>query len=276
MENHIHDRSHSYQYNYRAETLDSLRMIEPIDQSTKFHISKQLQSKADHILTIREGDPIQRGRLHRTAEMPIHPELAEATPWNYSTVVTVQDIDNGLMKKTTHAKEWTSKVSTTLSQKKEYIPPMKSVQLFQEKIRAMKREGTFASEVVFNRPKSDPVDRKSLRNRHMVGKLNLITTTSHSGVWGPGPDNGRMMWSDTGSYEQDARGDVIKVTNLDQQNYASPVKGSRRLLPSSSPNSRDTERGPRPNSRGGRKEPQIRLEDSFSSGNLSQMGSQVN
>lgn len=85
-----------------------------------------------------------------------------------------------------------------------------------------------------------------------------------------------MMWSDTGSYEHDSRGDIVKVTNLDQQNYASPVKGSRRLLPSSSPNSRDTERGPRPNSRSGRKEPEIKLADSISSGSLSQMGSQVN
>jgi hypothetical protein len=43
----------------------------------------------------------------------------------------------------------------------------------------------------------------------------------------------RFMWSDTGSYEFESRGDVVKKINLDQQNYADPVKGSRRTLPSS-------------------------------------------
>ena len=53
MENYVQDRSKMYQYNFRAESLDPLRNLEPIDKPTKFHISRQLESTAQSILAER-------------------------------------------------------------------------------------------------------------------------------------------------------------------------------------------------------------------------------
>jgi hypothetical protein len=40
------------------------------------------------------------------------------------------------------------------------------------------------------------------------------------------------MWSDTGSYKFQSRGDVVKTVNLDMSNLIDPVKGSRKEEPS--------------------------------------------
>jgi hypothetical protein len=61
MENHKHDRSGAYQYNYRAETLDSLRMAEPFDRPTKFHVSAQMEQTAESLVKLRSENMIQAG-----------------------------------------------------------------------------------------------------------------------------------------------------------------------------------------------------------------------
>ena len=37
--------------------------------------------------------------------------------------------------------------------------------------------------------------------------------------------DGRSMWSDTGSYVYESKGDITKVVNLDGYNLAGPVGG---------------------------------------------------
>ena len=46
MENYKADRSSAYRFNYRAESIDSLKQSELIDKPTKFHVSAQLESTA--------------------------------------------------------------------------------------------------------------------------------------------------------------------------------------------------------------------------------------
>eukprot|EP01031_Cornospumella_fuschlensis_P040504 gene40504-49370_t len=232
MENYKQDRGSAYQYNYRAETLDSLKMVEPVDRSTKFHISAQLPSTIQKIQTLRATDRVQGGQLHRTQEMPVHPNLELARPWNNTTVLTVKEQGEGLNKMTDHAVEWSKKVTEILPQKKEYISPMKQVAIYQDKIRQMKLEGTFSAKLNINRPTSEPVDRTKLKNRFLTAKLQTLTQHVHSGTWDVNPLDGKSMWSDTGSYEYSSKGDILKKTNLDQQNFADAVKGSRRILPS--------------------------------------------
>ncbi len=41
MENFANDRSTAFQYNFRGESLDCLKVVEPIDKPTKLHISAQ-------------------------------------------------------------------------------------------------------------------------------------------------------------------------------------------------------------------------------------------
>lgn len=270
MENFTSDRSRAFQYNYRAETLDSLKQVEPLDVSTKFHISTQLSATAKQIMTMRATDAVQRGQHHRTLEMPIHPSLEDVKPWNNTTILTIKQQHQGLDAMTQHATQWSHQVNSTLAHKKEYIGPMQAAKLAQEKIRQLKAEGRFSA--LNDRAGSEPVDRKALKNRFMVGKLDTLQITTHSGVWGPNID-GMEMWSDTGSYEFASRGDLVKKVNLDQQNYADPVKPSRRLLasgqqdrPHSKPARGHSHKHSRQSSRPG--SPMVNFQDSLSSGSL--------
>lgn len=194
MENHVKDRSHQYQYNYRAETLDSLKNVEPIDKSTKFHISSQLPSTTTKILEIQSRDPVQRGRLHRTQEMPVHPNLAnnDVLPaWNSTIVLTEKERQRSLDKMTKHANEWSKAVKEVLPMKKDYLNPYQAAKKEEENIRQMKADGTFS--VHFNkfRPPPEPVDRNTFRNQLLNSKLHKVKTTVHSGVWGVNPVDGR-------------------------------------------------------------------------------------
>lgn len=182
MENFDHDRSHKYEFNHRAETVDPLRNVAPIDRSTKFHISSQLASTREQIMTIRESNPLERGRFHRTLEMPVHPKLQEAPAWNVSTVLTLKEQREGLVDKTVRAKDWTSAVSATISERKTYVGPMKSVKLLQEDIRLRKANGEFSVKEPI-RPHSTNEKPVTPRNHFLNEKPLKVKTQPHSGVW---------------------------------------------------------------------------------------------
>lgn len=231
-ENHVLDRSNAYQYNYRAETVDTLRNVPPIDRSTKFHISTQLPSTAKEILETYERDRLQRGQYNRTLEMPVHPDLVDASPWNISTVLTLKEQKESLDAMTNHARAWTAEVTSTLPRKKEYIGPVKGFKLLQEEIRQLKSEGLFSTKEKLTRPYSEPAAEEKRQNHLLNEKVSKVKRYEHSGVWEKSKIDGRSMWSDTGSYDPGSRGDVVRGTNLDGFNFAGPVKGSRGLEPS--------------------------------------------
>jgi hypothetical protein len=183
MENHDHDRSHQYAYNYRAETVDSLRNLEPLDKSTKFHISTQLESTAREILAQRATSQVARGQFHRTQEMPVHPNLELKREWNSTIVLTTKEQEKGLDEKTKRAKSWTSKVNSTIAIKKEYISPMESTKLFQEAVRQQKFDGTFSTKEPVIRPQTVPEVEMPFKNRYVNDRPQKVTLTEHSGVW---------------------------------------------------------------------------------------------
>lgn len=227
MENHVKDRSHQFAYNYRAETVDSLRNLEPVDKSTKFHISVQLESTAKNIVEQKKKNRVLNGQLHRTKEMPVHPNLENAT-WNTTTVLTKKELDSGLNNMTTRAKSWTGKVNMTLGHSN-YVTPIESTIIFQEQVRQKKADGEFDWRVKLNRPKTPPEEIFETNNRYKNDPPVRIQTTEHSGTWGKSGVEQRDMWSDTGSYEYHSKGDRVRSVNLDRMNNANPVKGSRRL-----------------------------------------------
>lgn len=193
MENHIHDRSHQFQYNYRAETLDSLRNLEPIDKSTKFHISVQLNSTAEAILDQKKKNRVLNGQFHRTQEMPVHPSLENAT-WNNTTVLTKKQLDTGLNKMTERAKSWTEKVNSTLDLKKTYITPVQGTMLFQEQVRQKKADGTFNWKIPINKPGTPPEEIFDTKNRYLNDPVTRIKTSEHSGVWGKSAVENRLVY----------------------------------------------------------------------------------
>jgi hypothetical protein len=193
MENYAQDRSHQFTYNYRAESLDPMRNIEPLDKSTKFHVSVQLEKTAKEIVRLRQENPVHRGQFHRTLEVPNHPDLVDAKPWNNTAVLTLKELNQGLEKKTKHAQEWTGKVNETLKPKREYISPMQQTILMQEKIRQQKHEGTFSAKELINPPRKAPELTYTKHNRIQNDKMRKVKLTEHSGVWGPNSVDGRYV-----------------------------------------------------------------------------------
>jgi hypothetical protein len=159
MENHVFDRSHNYQYNYRAETLDPLKNIPPIDKSTKFHISTQTLSQTAKLSDLRKTNLTYQGMQKRTEEMPVHPNLVNSLQWNSSTYVDVKTTEKLSSEKTKRAEEWTKSRTKLLENIKTfetlyfdqyntvnrlpYINPVQSQTQLLESIRAMKREKRF-------------------------------------------------------------------------------------------------------------------------------------
>eukprot|EP01032_Pedospumella_encystans_P030185 gene30185-34072_t len=157
-ENYCKDRGGAYQYNYRAETLDSLRQVEPIDKPTKFHISTQPETLALELKTIRGTNRIQGGHFNRTGEMPVHPDLIDATPWKLSTEVVLKEKDQRLADMTLKAQQSTGKVNSLGStfKHKPYVGPLKAAAELQDLIRKQKAEGTFSLKKQVNRPGLEP------------------------------------------------------------------------------------------------------------------------
>ncbi|ETV86679.1 hypothetical protein H257_01800 [Aphanomyces astaci] len=81
-----------YQYNYRAEKLP-VKYPTLLTKPTKFNQGiLEVQQ-----LAIEPGDTfgderMQRGILKRTEELPNHPDLRDAVPWNASVVQSKQDL----------------------------------------------------------------------------------------------------------------------------------------------------------------------------------------
>ena len=53
--------------------------------------------------------------------------------------------------------------------------------------------------------------------------MDKLRTFKHSGIYGFNEDEGRWMWSDTGSFEKESRGDMVRVTNPNGLNLAAPT-----------------------------------------------------
>ena len=63
-----------------------------------------------------------------------------------------------------------------------------------------------------------PDNRSEQRNHEMTGKSAKYTTDYHSGVWEFNKVENRYMWSDTGSFDFESKGDIRKVHNANAMN----------------------------------------------------------
>ena len=180
MENFVGDRSRAFAYNYRAESLDPLRIQEPVDKPTKFHLSRTSVSAATTNKNRQLGDPIQVGIFRRVEEIPVNVKLSDKVEWNSMTSHSSKEREMRLVSLTNESKTNTTKNSKSLS-KSNYISPTAREELCQKMLREQKCAGTFdpasrlAKEAVENKylPKHYGTARKSTR----------YSTSEHSGVW---------------------------------------------------------------------------------------------
>jgi hypothetical protein len=122
--------------------------------------------------------------------MPVNPKLEDAIAWNSTTVLTDKQLKQELDKKTTHARDWTSKENSTLSSRKIYVSPMQATIQFGEKVRQKKFDGSFSAKELLEQPPPPPELVFEIGNRHQNDQMKKIKLHSHSGTWGPNAVDG--------------------------------------------------------------------------------------
>ena len=68
-----------------------------------------------------------------------------------------------------------------------------------------------------------PFAQSPTYNRHATRATEKTRTFAHSGVFEFNGQEGQWMWSDTASCVRESPGDVVKVTNPNALNFASPT-----------------------------------------------------
>jgi len=227
MENHVKDRSRPYQYNYRSEYLQYAKALDPLDIPTKYHVSVQLESEAEELRKKMLEDRVSRGLFTRMAEMPVHPNLLDKGPWDYGMVLTPEERQKVLDIKTDKARAWTAKSNDRiLKQSASYIGPMARVKQLTKTIREQKKSGTWTIPTEAKQMElheHEPIDPTTFINRQAVEKSTRYKIEEHTGVYEYNKLEGKYMWSDTGNYDYNSRGDTIKSYNPDKYNLEGPT-----------------------------------------------------
>ena len=180
-ENYVRDRSKAYTYNYRAESLDPLLMDEPIDKPTKFHISRTSSSTALSSQMRLLHEPIQRGQLRRTEEIPVNVKLIDKPEWNGMASVSFKKFSNNLDVFTEKSTKFNRRVSTAMGAL-DYINPIKAEEIYHATVRRQKTAGTFTPSSFQNGDDLRPIDPKELMNRYANERPRTYNVVEHSGM----------------------------------------------------------------------------------------------
>lgn len=219
----MHFIARAYQYNYRSEVMPP-RNPPPIDKTSKFHISTQQPQEVEKIKTMAiEASRLKSGQFNGTSEWIIHPDLIGATDWNCCTDLLPCDknraYDNLMKASTMHTKKQNKKIAL----KKDYVSPRERSAQVAEEVRKLKASNSFSKDRPVFQSAEKPINRKTLVNQFAIEPARKFKTTQHSGVWEFNAAEGRCMWSDTGSFEYDSRGDVEILHNPDRYNFSNPT-----------------------------------------------------
>lgn len=235
MENYVCDHSKRFAYNYRAEELDVLKNPDSINRE-------------HYDILVKTNKSME--------EMPNSIKLCDKEPWNFEChydglpLLASKAMKKVNIEQSLKSMEW-CKTRNSKFLPKTYINPIESSLLIQENVRELKRNGTFKEQLSIGRTTSwssisNPYNELALTrsssnfaNRLYAsqsiaasGKLQLIakqqesrvyTVNKHSGTWEYNPFEKRHMWSDTGSFEYESKGDVNIKIDPDAYNYVDPT-----------------------------------------------------
>lgn len=220
-QNFIGDRSKAFTYNYRAESLEPLLIDEPIDKPTKFHISRTSSGTALASQMKMLHDPIQRGQLKRTQEIPVNVKLEGKPEWNALTSVSYKDREHNLEDFTKKSLAFSKRVSTAMSTM-DYNDPRKLEGIYHATLRRQKTAGTFVPVSFIDGVDRRPIDPKHLMNRYAIEPTRTYNVVEHSGTWELSKAENRYLWSDTASNRLDSPGDIVRHKSLDTKSFFGP------------------------------------------------------
>ena len=214
--NFVQDRSLPYNFNYRSEVLQPSNPT-PLMKPHKFKVDSMSKAERERIQHLMDTNPIAAGEYKRNLEWPSHPKLNDAVPFNFSTLFTKKELVNRNVKLQKDSKENTQKSFTKGLHLRNgiYRSPIQQFEDQQEKVRSIKRENRYNP--------APPVKPPPLYNRLQKEPEDRYMTFRHSGKWEYNKIQDRYMWSDTGSFEYDSTGDVIRIHNPNAMILAAPT-----------------------------------------------------
>ncbi|KAG5189529.1 hypothetical protein JKP88DRAFT_301516 [Tribonema minus] len=205
-----------YKHNYRAEVLPE-SPLPHVPRPTKFDVS---------VAAPTSSPPRSGARPYSMTEMPVHPSLASRVAWNACAVLTPAE------KRRRYETLMTRSNANTARRAKGGDAPRATLaqrtQAKLEETRALKTAGTFSAgrngglNGTWDPPSSAPAAERCDRPQRGRRREGLVRRDYHSGAWEFREAEGRHMWSDTGSYERESPGDVVKVFVPFAMNLASP------------------------------------------------------
>ena len=237
MENYVDDHGKRFAYNYRAEELDVLKNP---DSTNREHYD----------ILVKTNKSME--------EMPNSTKIHNKIPWNFEChydglpLLASKEMKRVYAEKGLKSMEW-CKTRNIKMLPKTYVNPIESSLLIQENVRELKRNGTFKDQLSMGRTttlsslcssssnnelamtrSSSNFARRMYTAQSMAssGRLQLIakqqesriyTVNKHSGTWEYNPIEKRHMWSDTGSFEYESKGDVTIKIDPDAYNYVDPT-----------------------------------------------------
>jgi hypothetical protein len=189
-ENFVQDRSNSYQYNYRAETLPAPNP-QLGEKPSKFKVTLRDTGKSS--LSSTTGS-FATTNLKRTQELPIHPNLEAdfSREWNLSSAVQKANFDRSFDDLNSSAKHNTAVKTRKFVKDDSYISPFQRSEMIQQEVRKQKAEGRFNAQANIFHKQEESVDRKTLVNQAAVEPSLKFTTTKHTGVWEYNKHEGRQ------------------------------------------------------------------------------------
>ncbi|KAJ1462931.1 hypothetical protein M885DRAFT_504382 [Pelagophyceae sp. CCMP2097] len=202
------DRPNMYAYNLRAEHLPP-KNLEHIPKPHKFKVDGMSTARKAELEALRSTDRVLRGYAYSIAEMPVNSKLDDKANWNASSFV--EDKLVALRRRTADSSA-RANTSRRSAQIQGYTAPH-HLEL-QRAPRAAVVDEPFAN---LARPTG---------NRESTRPTVKQRTFAHSGVFEFNGAEGAWMWSDTGSRVRDSPGDLVKVTNPNALNFASPTSAA--------------------------------------------------
>jgi len=214
--NFVRDRSLPYNFNYRSEVLQPSNPV-PLMKPHKFKVDSMSEKERKQIQHLMDTNPVAAGEFKRALEWPSNPKLKDAEPFNFSTTFTKEELLNRNEKlRKDSAKNTQKSFAKGLHLKNgKYKNPIEQFADEQEKKRKMKRDFRY------NPP--PPVKPSLSCNRLRKEPEDRYMTFRHSGKWEYNQIEDRYMWSDTGSFEYDSTGDIIRIHNPNAMILAAPT-----------------------------------------------------
>lgn len=216
-----------YEYNYRSEYLPkfnapiatkcdrrSLGLMDARDSDRVFKDGRceWTNDAGEQKWTAEQANSRVRGEMPVTA---LKDKQWDKPQWNVS--VSTETLEDKIERDSIQAMKDKKAFKASAKKNKDITTTRMGLLHRHNSVAAAIREAKTEARAAPKIPKSLPPTIAAVRRMERQTK-----THEHSGTWEMNPVEGRMMWSDTGSYDFDSRGDSVKIKTHGAWTFAAP------------------------------------------------------